>query len=119
MRHHDDPSSLLAALLAALDERDPTRAAQALWPLLGPRPAAQVGDEAGLARLLGNDRHRPLLAPAARHLRALDARERAARAELTVTPSDGDAPHDWLITLAQVANGRWFVSGLQREGFEG
>ena len=119
MRRHDDPSTLLAALLAALDERDPALAAKVLWPLLGPRPVAQVGDEAGLARLLGNDRHRPLLAPAARHLRAWDPRERAARAEVMVTPRDADAPHGWLITLARAADGRWLVSGLQREGFEG
>ncbi len=119
MPPHDDAETVLNALLAALDQAEPARAAAQAWPLLGPGPAGQVGDRAGLARLLANDRHRGLLAPIARELRVWDRRARAARAELQVTPRHGEAPHAWLVTLACGADGRWWVSGLQREGFEG
>jgi len=115
---HDDPEALLAAFLAALDERDPARAAAAAWPLLGGRPAREVGDADGLARLLGNDRHKPLLDAEQRTRVAWDRRERAARAELLVAPAGGAAPHTWLVSLALGADGRWTLTGLQREGFE-
>lgn len=115
---HDDPEALLAAFLAALDERDPARAAARAWPLLGGRPAREVADEAGLARLLANERHRPLLAPVRREREAWDLRERAARAIIRVTPAGDEAPHVWLMSVAQDPDGRWSLTGLQREGFE-
>lgn len=115
---HDDPESLLDAFLTALDEGDPARAAAAAWPLLGGRPAREVGDEDGLARLLANDRHRPLLDGSRRTRVAWDRRERAARAELRFEPASGEAPHTWLVSLALGADGRWTLTGLQREGFE-
>jgi len=115
---HDDPESLLAAFLAALEQGDPARAAAAAWPLLGGRPAREVGDADGLARVLANDRHRPLLEAARRTRVAWDRRERAARAELLIAPTSGEAPHTWLVTLALGADGRWTLTGLQREGFE-
>ena len=113
-----DAESLLAAFLAALDEADPGRAAARAWPLLGGRPARDVGDEAGLARLLANDRHRPLLAPLRRERVGWDVRERAARATVLVTPAGVEAAHAWLMSLAQGTDGRWSITGLQREGFE-
>jgi len=115
---HDDPEALLDAFLAALDEGDPARAAAAAWPLLGGRPAREVGDADGLARLLGNDRHRPLLEASRRTRVAWDRRERAARAELLVAPASGEPPTAWLLSLALGADGRWTLTGLQREGFE-
>ncbi len=48
-----------------------------------------------------------------------DRRERAARAEVLVTPGSAVAPQRWLFTLALGVDGGWRVSGLQREGFEG
>jgi hypothetical protein len=108
---------VLDALLAAFDEADPQRAASRAWPLLAPGAAAQVGDEPGLARLFANDRHLPLLAPAARTLHGWEVRDHAARAELLVTPLHGQPPHVWLVALARGADGRWRISGLQREGF--
>lgn len=119
MPPHDQAEALLNKLLAALDQADPVRAAERVWPLLGARPAGQVVDQAGLARLLANERHRGLLAPLARELRGWDRREGAARAELLVTPRHDETAHAWLVTLACTADGRWWVSGLQREGFEG
>jgi len=113
-----DAESLLAAFLAALDEADPERAAAKAWPLLGGRPARDVGDAAGLARLLANDRHRPLLAPLRRERVAWDVRERAARATVLVTPADDEPAHAWLMSLAQGPDGGWSLTGLQREGFE-
>jgi hypothetical protein len=115
---HDDPEALLDAFLAALDERDPARAAAAAWPLLGGRPAREVGDADGLARLFRNERHEPLLDASQRTRVAWDRRERAARAELLVVPASGEAPHAWLVSLALGADGRWTLTGLQREGFE-
>ena len=115
---HDDPESLLDAFLAALDDGDPAHAAAAMWPLLGGRPARDVGDAAGLARVLANDRHRPLLDAARRTRVAWDRRERAARAELRFEPASGETPHTWLVSLALGADGRWALTGLQREGFE-
>jgi hypothetical protein len=115
---HDDPEALLVAFLAALDERDAVRAAEAAWPLLGGRPAREVGDANGLARLLRNDRHRPLLEASRRTRSAWDRRERAARAELLIEPEGGAPAHTWLVSLALGADGRWTLTGLQREGFE-
>ena len=115
---HDDPESLLDAFLAALDDGDPAHAAAALWPLLGGRPARDVGDADGLARVLANDRHRPLLEASRRTRVAWDRRDRAARAELRFEPASGGAPHTWLVSLALGADGRWTLTGLQREGFE-
>ena len=115
---HADAASLLKALLDALTRPEAANAAALAWPLLGRRPAGEVGDEAGFARLLANDRHRPLLGASRREVVAWDARERAARAELRVTPADGSTAHTWLVSLARGGDGRWLVSGLQREGFE-
>jgi hypothetical protein len=115
---HADAAALLTALLDALGRAEPAEAAALAWPLLGRRPAGEVGDEAGFARLLANERHRPLLGTSRREVLAWDVREGAARAELRVTPEDGSAPHGWLVSLARGADGRWLVSGLQREGFE-
>jgi len=115
---HDSAEALFDALLRALAQPDPARAADAAWPLLGYRPVGQLGDAAGSARHLANDRHRPLLAARTYARVAWDERERAARAELLVTPRDDTPPHRWLVTLSRVADGRWLVSGLQREGFE-
>jgi hypothetical protein len=115
---HAHAAALLTALLDALSRTEPADAAALAWPLLGRRPAGEVGDEAGFARLLANDRHRPLLGSSRREVVAWDVRERAARAELRVTPADGSAPHAWLVSLARAGDGRWLVSGLQREGFE-
>lgn len=115
---HGDPEALLTAFLAALDEADAERAAARAWPLLGGRPAREVGDAAGLARLLANDRHRPLLAPLRREREAWDRRERAARARVAVTPAGAEARHAWLLSVAQGPDGRWLLTGLQRDGFE-
>lgn len=115
---HGSAQALLRELLAALAHADPAHAAAHAWPLLGFRAVGQLGDEASLARHLANDRHRPLLAARAYARVSWDERERAARAELLVTPRDDTPPHRWLVTLARGADGRWLVSGLQREGFE-
>lgn len=111
-------AELLRELLAAFAHADPARAAAHAWPLLGFRAVGQLGDEASLARHLANDRHRPLLAARGYARVSWDERERAARAELLVTPRDDTPPHLWLVTLSRAADGRWLVSGLQREGFE-
>lgn len=113
-----EPRAVLEALLLALAHDEPAVAAAQAWPLLGRRPAGEVGDEAGLERLLGNDRHRALLGRSRREVVDWDVRDRAARAFLRVSPADGSPPHGWLIALARTADGVWRVSGLQREGHE-